>query len=126
MQEHWQALLIIIVACGGCNRATAPGEGGGSSRSKIEHRDAASLPEVGDYSPPIDEGRLEAAPPAGWNVLPRGKTYLIGFAKGKASELPRIVINASEPPADGPADLNEENVAEFAAAENNALRAAAK
>ena len=126
MPGCWLRLPMIFLVCAGCSRGAAPGEVGARGRSKIERRDAASLPEIGDYSPPIDDGRLEAAPPAGWNVLPRGKTYLIGFAKGKASELPRIVINAGEPPADNPAELSSENATEFAAAENNVLRAAAK
>lgn len=125
MQGRRLWLLIFVVTCG-CNRGSAPAHTGARGGSKIEHRDVKNLPEVGDYSPPVDEGRLEAAPPAGWNVLPRGKSFLIGFAKGKPSELPRIVINGAERPGDSPADLNEGNATEFAAAENNTLRADAK
>jgi hypothetical protein len=123
MQRRW-LLLIVLVAYAGCGRGTVPS--GGDNLPNMKRRELAILPEVGDYSPPLDDGRLEAAPPAGWNVMQRGKTYLIGFAKGKASELPRIVLNAEELPAGSPAELTEEKVAEFAASQDRGLRAAAK
>jgi hypothetical protein len=125
MPLRW-LLLIAIVTCAACSRGAAPGLAGASGRLKIEHREVASLREIGAFLPPVDEGRLQAAPPAGWNVLPRGKSYLIGFAKGKPSELPRIVINTGDPPEGAPSKLSEDNAADFAATENNVLRAAAK
>jgi hypothetical protein len=91
-----------------------------------KHRDIASLPAVGEYLPPIDGGEVSVAPPVDWNVLPRGRTFLLGFAKGKPTELPRIVINAEEPPAEAPLDLTEENAAAFAEQQDAALQHAAK
>jgi hypothetical protein len=47
---------------------------------------------------------------------------LIGFSKGKANELPRIVVNAQEPHAGSPDDLTPENAAAFAAQQDAELR----
>src|SRR5262245_25149307 len=74
----------------------------------IKHRDVVSLPPVGNYLPPLDEGRVEVAPPAEWNVV-RSPKSLVVFAKGKASELPRIVLTAEDAPAGSPEELTEGN-----------------
>jgi hypothetical protein len=50
----------------------------------------------------------------------------MGFAKGKPTELPRIVISADDPPEGSPSTLTEENVAAFVVEQDKALRAAAK
>ena len=92
----------------------------------IKRREIASLPAVGEYLPPIDDGKLTVAPPEGWNMMPRGRLFLLGFAKGKPSELPRIMINAEEPPRDAPSDLTEENAAEFAKQQDAELEHAAQ
>jgi hypothetical protein len=124
MLRYETVLLCLCIApagCGGGAASTSP-----PATAEIKRRDPASLPEVGDYLPPLDEGRLRAAPPAGWNVMRRGRTYLVGFAQGKTSELPRIVIDAADPPPGTPSQLTAENAAAFAAQQDKALHAAAK
>jgi hypothetical protein len=117
---RWLALLACT-GCGGGGSAPAAG-----TLSEIKRREVASLPAIGDYLPPLDDGMLEAAPPAGWNVMRRGRTFLVGFAKGKASELPRIVISAGDPPDGSPSTLTEAGAGPFAAEQDKELRTAAK
>jgi hypothetical protein len=120
-------IVCVCVIVAGCSRPVAKNDGGAADdAATIRRREIASLPEIGDYGPPIDGGRLEAAPPAGWNVLPRGRTYLMGFAKGKPSELPRIIINAGDPPPESPPSLTEDNVTQFAERRDAELRAASQ
>src|SRR5262245_61207688 len=123
MADRGTRWLLLLLACTGCGGGSAPAAG---TQSELIRRDVASLPAIGDYLPPVDDGKLEAAPPVGWNVMRRGRTFLIGFAKGKASELPRIVINAGQPPEGSPTTLTEASAAAFAALQDQELRAAAK
>jgi hypothetical protein len=113
-------LLFCALGCGGTSDSLpeAPGE--------LKHREIASLPAVGDYLPPIDDGRLAVAPPIDWSVLPRGRTHLLGFAKGKPNELPRILIHAEEPPPDSPDELTEENAPAFAEQQDAELQQVGK
>ena len=91
----------------------------------IKRRPADSLPAVDDFLPPLDGGKVEVAPPKGWNVLSRKANYLANFTKGKASELPRISITVGDPP-EGLGDVIEENAAEFASAMTKRLKAEKK
>src|SRR6478752_3740566 len=110
MRAFWWSAVLVAVVFLGCGRGgRTPVGAGHNAAPEIKRRDVSSLPAVGEYSPPLDGGRVEAAPPVGWNVLSRGKTFLIGFAKGKASELPRIVIQGEAAPAEFNADLDEAN-----------------
>jgi hypothetical protein len=114
-------LIFISLACSlsclaGCpsSSATKPAAGGATgaaevSESGYKRRTAAELPAVTDYLPPLDDGRIEIAGPDGWNTLQRSSKYLAGFVKGKASELPRIVVTASDPPTANLPDTTEQN-----------------
>jgi hypothetical protein len=116
-------LLWLVMAAAGC-------AGGGESQADapdgFKRRDIASLPPVGDYLPPIDDAKLSVAPPIGWTELPRGRSFLLGLAKGKPNELPRILINAEAPPEGSPEKLTEENAAAFAEQQDAELQHAAK
>lgn len=102
--------LLLVAACSRGGPAPQSTDGGASLRQ----RSIQELPAVGDYAPPVDDGRLLAAGPEGWSLLPRGRSYLIGFCKGKPAELPRIVINAEDPPEGSPEQLDADNAAAFA------------
>ena len=85
------------------------------SPSGYKMRRVEELPPVGDPLPPLDDGRVEIAGPAGWRPLPRNSSqYLTGFSKGQPSQLPRIVVLAEDAPA-GSADTTEANAHELAA-----------
>lgn len=51
------------------------------------------LPGVEDFYVPLDENKLELAPPEGWNVLPKKPAYLIAFGADPAKQRPMIVFN---------------------------------
>lgn len=100
MNNVWMATgLALAVALAGCGDRSAL-DGGTSSGDTaaadggMKRRSAKSLPKVDDYLPPQGAAGVEIAPPAGWNLLPRGSTFIAGFCKEKANELPRITVAA--------------------------------
>jgi hypothetical protein len=126
MNGSWTAgLLAICLALAGCN-GPGPDSGPVTTEPKpILRRQVAELPPVGAYAPPLDGNLLEVAPPEGWNLI-RGRTFLIGWAKGTPSDLTRITINAEQPPTGSPEQLTEENAAEFAARLDQELKKSTK
>jgi hypothetical protein len=124
MYSAWPAIPWVVavaaVGCGGpgaaSNPAAAPAEG-------LLRRQLADLPKVGEYLHPLDGNRLEVAPPEGWVPTPKGRTFLVGFHK-PGVELPRITINAEDPPEGSPQELTEEGAEAFAARLDQELRAA--
>jgi hypothetical protein len=118
MARAWQAGVIALLFASGCHsRSPSPPQPAG-----IKHRKLAELPKVGDYQPPLDGQILEVAPPEGWNVIQRRTWFLIGFCKGKINELPRITVNARDPPAGCDADLTKETAPALAAKIDQELR----
>lgn len=118
--KRWLWVVGGLAVVSACSRGGPTG--GAADASSLRQRRVEELPAVGDYAPPVDDGRLLAAGPAGWSLLPRGRTYLIGFAKGRPSELPRIVINAQQPPEGSPEHLDAATAASFAQLREAALR----
>lgn len=122
MKKRWSIALGAALLAVGCTGGSPQGKSG-SEGGAIRKRSLEELPAVGEYAPPVDEGRLLVAGPAGWSLLPRGRSYLIGFGRGKPSELPRIVVSAEEAPPDSPPQLDAENAPAFAARRAEVLRA---
>ena len=132
MRQIWFSALIAagMLGLGGCGSSSQvePGsdEGPAATAEPLKRRDAASLPPVDDYLPPLDDGRVEIAPPKGWKTLARMPKYLVNFNQGKSvNDFPRISITAENAPA-GTTDLTEANAYEFAAAVAAQLRAEKK
>ena len=123
MRGRFHGLLLLAWAALGCGRGDAPLS---ERPGELKRRAVASLPAVGEYLPAVDGGELSVAAPADWNVLPRGRTFLLALAPGKADELPRMTINAEFPPDGSPDELTEENAAAFARQQDEALEHAAK
>jgi hypothetical protein len=67
---------------------------------------------LGAHIGPLDEGRVEAAPPEGWYVPPRNSKFVVRFQEETDSTYPTILIQAEDFRA-GP-DLSENNVVEYA------------
>jgi len=127
MKVSWLALLFVLtglltVGCGSGEQGTAGKNGdaneggeqvdeGGSSSIKRRERD--SLPAVEAYLPPLDEGRVQVAPPEGWRPIARDAKYLARFVKGDAAELPRIAVTAADSPSPEVTNVTEENVEEL-------------
>ncbi|MBC7855750.1 MAG: hypothetical protein IAF94_20155 [Pirellulaceae bacterium] len=79
-----------------------------TSGNEIRRHDIADLPPVDEpLQRPLDEGRLAICPPADWGFFPQAN-YLVVFAKGKVSELPRMTVAAIDSPY-GSEDTTEDN-----------------
>lgn len=120
-QACWQLASLMLAGlflpgCGGGPDSAEPGKSSGpQTADKIKRRPAAELPAVGDYLPPLDDGRIEIAPPAGWKLMPRDARYLTRFVQGKVSELPRITITVWDTPLPEIKELTEANAGQLAA-----------
>ena len=128
MTRLWIGTTLAAIFLGGCS-CTGPAPVAvppATTKGGIRVRSLEELPPVGDRSPPIDDNRLEAAPPQGWTVLPRPATSLIAFVPKRGQLLPRITINAQDPPAEVPEELTEENVSAFVTWLEEDLRASGK
>lgn len=109
--------VLLGIALSGCGGGAGPGPSPAvdSSTDSIKRRPASELPAVGAYLPPLDDGRVEVAPPADWNTMSRDARYLARFVKGKASELPRITVTAWDTPLPEITELTEANAGQLAA-----------
>jgi hypothetical protein len=69
---------------------------------------------VAEYLPPLDDGKVGIAGPAGWIQLPGTSKQLVAFAPSKDKAYPRINVTAADSPLPVLGDLTEENVEQFA------------
>jgi hypothetical protein len=118
-QRVLPAALLALAGIFGCGEANVPQDGGEATatvtEAGIKRRPVSAFPKVGEYLPPLDDAKVELAPPAGWITLSRDSRYLSRFAKAKASELPRISVMAGDTPDAAVTDLTEENCDHLAA-----------
>lgn len=120
MRGHWLlGLTMASMAFLGCNGQPAgnagakPGTEADGGSGSIKHRTLESLPAVGAYLPPMDDGRVEVAPPEKWTPLARDNRYLVRFYKSKQTEPPRIEVSVTDTPNPDLTDATEENAAEL-------------
>ena len=64
---------------------------------------------IGDYLPPLDEGRVELADPKGWKRFPRSKDYVARFFYTNSKSLPRIIVTSADSPYDGITEATSDN-----------------
>jgi len=114
-------LVVFLVGCGQGDRGNIRGDAetkksvlaesygqGEPAKAGMKSYEITDLPPVDEpLQRPLDEGRLAICPPADWAFSPQAN-YLVVFAKGKVSELPRLTVAAAESPF-GPADTSEDN-----------------
>jgi hypothetical protein len=120
---------LLLACCGlaGCGTAVeteqSSDESPAAGASEVKKVPASKLPKLGDYLPPLDSARLEAAPPKGWLTKGKGKDYVCAFAKEKNASVPAIVVKVSDPTTGEQfSEVNSGNVAEFAAALQGTLQ----
>jgi hypothetical protein len=78
------------------------------SKEEIKRYDIADLEPVDEpLQRPLDGGRLELCPPAEWGFFSQAN-YLVVFAKGRVSELPRMTVAAADSPF-GADDTTKDN-----------------
>jgi hypothetical protein len=84
---------------------------GDSPRTATPDRAVESLPELGDYLPPLDNARVEVAPPAGWHVPSRDSRFVVRFTPSPDASYPSILLTAED--HEGVAEVTGENVDAF-------------
>lgn len=116
----WASLVVVagVVGCGAPEDRRAPSPAGTPGARQI---DTKNLPRLGDPMAPLDEGRLEVAPPENWHVPPRRPRWLARFQADSGSPYPVIFVTAED--ADAVLHVTRDNLGEFAAAVRNELLA---
>jgi len=103
-------VLVAALALSGCDKGE---DVSAAPQSPVRQIDTAGLPALGEYSPPLDGGRIEIAGPEGWELAPRLKDYVALFRGGSADQYPLILVKG-EDSTSGP--LTSETVVAFASA----------
>ncbi len=101
------ALLAAMPTFLGCGKKAEPPV----EKSPIRQIDTTTLPPLGEYTPPLDGGRIEIAGPKGWELVARTKGYVVRFLGSSDDQYPMILVKA-EDATTGP--LTTENVVAFA------------
>lgn len=110
--------LSSLVGCGGSNDS-----GNGSSDLPPTKKVSVSkLPPLDDYLPPLDDGKVQIAPPKGWKVMGREKNYLTRFYLSDQIGFPRILITVDASMLEGIDTVTPENVSELASATAASLK----
>ena len=108
-------LLVLAVGCGG-PKPKAP-----VSNEAPKNVEIGELPKLGTPIGPLDDGRIEAAPPVGWFTPLRDSRWVIRFQASEAATYPTILITAED--YKNIFNVSEENVDEFAEQISVALEA---
>lgn len=85
-------LLVALSAFSGCDQPAAPP----APKSPVRQIDTVGLPPLGEYTPPLDAGRIEFAVPEGWQLAPRVKDYVVYFRGSSDDQYPLIVVKAED------------------------------
>ncbi len=116
---------LAVLFCGGCGGDRTSVQPAATPKAKspvvakstdIQQYTVQQIGEtLGGYLPPLDEGRLRVAPPAGWRVRPRSNKYLVRFVfdPTRRSPLPQITITVEKAAFDEPYDLDKDTLLEF-------------
>jgi hypothetical protein len=105
----WGAVLLAMAA--GCRQQADES----SAPKRAPAVNSRKLPELGDYLPPLDDGRLEVAPPKGWHVPSASSKYVVRVQKSVRDTYPSVIVTAEDYGGQGVRDVAEENVRDFAA-----------
>ncbi len=130
-------LIVAVLLLAGCSGAAGPANPSGNTPGGAQTggaaddgsgSPAANAPKgpktyklsdlsvgLGDYLPPLDEGRVEIAPPGDWRVGSRQKDYVVWFHQYKdARLLPQIRVTAEDAPEDAPQNATAADVDAYA------------
>lgn len=116
--QTWQGFMVVLLAMmgasglmalGGCRGAANQGD---QKTPEVPRLVSGRLPELGDYLPPLDDGRLELAPPKDWVVAPRSSEYIVRFQAEAGSTYPSVLVEAN--PSERFKTVTPENLEAFA------------
>lgn len=100
-------LLLPLALMAGCNDTQKE-----SVRPEPKGVSTGNLPKLGDYLPPLDQSRVEIAPPAEWHIPPRSSKWIARFQQSDESQYPSIIITAED--CQSIFTVSESNLSEFA------------
>lgn len=119
-------LAVCLLGCGGGSDVPEDNSPVDESTSaQLKSVSAAELPKLGDFLPPLPPNKpvVRVASPATWVPKQRDASFLCAFTEKKGQNVPAIVVKIVEPPAvDGFENVDQENVADFAAAVQATLK----
>lgn len=105
-------LAVPLAALAGCGAGSEQKPAGNEKPSNVI--ETTGLPALGDYLPPLDDGRLEFAAPKGWHFPPRSSKYVVRAQKSATEEYPSIVLTAEDYDGEGIDTVSMKNVETFA------------
>jgi hypothetical protein len=115
---HVSGVSCLVVAAGlltGCGRSQrAP------SPPRLRTVNVDGLPGLGDPIGPLDQQRIEVAPPKGWYVPSQTSQWIIRFTASEQMTYPSIIVRAED--YQGLAHVSRTNVDEFAEQVANAFQ----
>ena len=95
-QHCWSipVLLSLLVGCSSSSTSQPESTPVPPAALVVKQVDQSQLPSLGDYFPPLDEGRVKLAPPADWSWGSRRQGYLVRMHldKTRSVRLPRIWV----------------------------------
>ena len=103
----WPSIPLGLIL--GCGQSEKPPEQLQTTPTTISTQE---LPKLGDYLPPLDDGRIELAPPEGWHVPGRSSKWIARFQRDTAAQYPSIVITAED--YESLLNVSQNNLEEFA------------
>src|SRR5262245_57529167 len=83
-------LFCAVAGCGPSQNGKAASNGG--EDEGLKKVSPSKLPKMGDYLPPLDDGKIEIAPTDGWKVMSREAKYVARFFKDDQLGMPRILV----------------------------------
>lgn len=97
--------LLLVAAFLGC--------GGDEAKNTTAPAPERDLPALGEYMVPLHDGRIQVAPPKGWEIGSKKTGYVIWFKKSSKSSYPCVLVSAED--YDQTATVTGSNVKKFAA-----------
>ncbi|HTN74656.1 MAG TPA: hypothetical protein VL096_05395 [Pirellulaceae bacterium] len=119
------AIALAFLGLAGCGGEAATVKDGDETTPAVAAAEAAGvkvvpaagLPKLDDPLPPLDGGRIEVSPPAGWVRLERDNNFLTRFVIDKTSgNPPRMLLTVQDASGDFASGVTADNVEAFAAA----------
>ncbi|MCA9178222.1 MAG: hypothetical protein KDB14_27345 [Planctomycetales bacterium] len=110
-------LLMLATGCGGKSADSGKDQSGETepSEAQVIEITVDDLP-IGEYLPPLDDGRVELAEPKDWKRFARDNKYVARFYEEDPGALPRIIVSAEDSPYEGIADVDDSNHLDLLAA----------
>ncbi len=84
-------LYVPAVLLSGCQRPQTDPLQQPSPDVKVDQ-----LPELGDHIGPLDQERIEVAPPKGWYVPPKSSRWIVRFTPSQQMRYPSIIVRAED------------------------------